>query len=233
MKLVGLIHCVALAVVLLGCAQRSVRSTDQPAALPPPPEIAPEGAGEVPAWPHSGIRESVESIDLQPGWRLKTITPLLKSGGYALQLTEEEISGNTATFSAGEDFMGYETALYAIEAREGGGVRIEFVSAEVTKDGESVGQPRPREMLFRLPRSARFVRLVYLRRSSEADHDMAVVAANEMDALDTHTRDVQTNPTTACEKRTVSFCTWVPVGIAVRPEAQTTDDGVPRWVPAR
>jgi hypothetical protein len=136
------------------------------------------------------------------------------------------------TLSAGEDFIGYETAFYGVHPRKGGGVRLEFTSAEVTKEGEKTLQSHPQVQLFRLPRKAKFVRLFYLKRLSQADHNMAVVASNKMDVLEMCTSDIQRNPADACDGKRDCFCTWVPPGIAVRPEVPTDGDGVESWAPA-
>src|ERR1035438_2363086 len=109
-------------------------------------------------------------IDLEPGWRLRVVTPILKSGGYRLKPTGETSGGNTVTLSVGDDFLGYEVAYYAVKARNG----VEFVSAETTRDGRTTPQPQPVAHLFQLPRGVRHVRLIYLVRVSQADHDMAV-----------------------------------------------------------
>ena len=63
------------------------------------------------------------------------------------------------------DFLGYETAYYAVRAR-GRGVRIEFSGAEMSQDGKTTLQPKPVAHLFQLPRNARYVRLIYLLRTS-------------------------------------------------------------------
>jgi hypothetical protein len=168
-------------------------------------------------------------IDLEPGWRLRVVTPILKSGGYRLSFTDETTSGNTITLSAGDDFLGYEVAYYAVKARHG----LEFVSAETTRDGRTTPQLHPVAHLFRLPRGVRHVRLIYLVRASQADHDMAVAAAKEIDALDAVTRRVLANPMDACRVGDGAFCAWIPVGIAVVPQIPKAIDGATEWVPAR
>jgi hypothetical protein len=100
-------------------------------------------------------------IDLKPGWRLRVITPVLKSGDYLPGLTGGQLSGNTITLEAGEQFEGYETALYAVEPHEEGGVRIKFVAAELTTAAGTAAQPSPRLRLFHLSPRERFVRLIY------------------------------------------------------------------------
>ena len=168
-------------------------------------------------------------IDLEPRWRLRVVTPILKSGGYLLNLTGQSESGGGVTLHAGDDFLGYEVAYYAVTARRG----VEFVSAEITRNGRTVAQPQPVAHLFQLPRGVRHVRLIYLVRVSQADHDMAVAAAKDMDALDALTRRVEANPADGCRSDPGAFCAWIPAGIAVVPQFQKTIDGGVEWVPAR
>ncbi|MCU1274358.1 MAG: hypothetical protein JWO48_1789 [Bryobacterales bacterium] len=182
--------------------------------------------------PTPAATEPSDYIDLRPGWRLRVVTPILRSGGYRLQPVDQQASGNTITVSTGTDFLGYETAYYAVRAR-GRGLRVEFSSAEISQDGKTALHPQPVAHLFQLPRNARYVRLIYLLRASKADHDMAVVGATEMDALDVLTHQVQADPSSGCRSDSRSFCSWIPAGIAVRPEVQTDVDGVNQWVPAR
>jgi len=68
---------------------------------------------------------------------------------------------------------------------------------------------------------------------SEADHDMAVAAARDMDALDGLTRRVQANPADACRTEPGAFCAWIPAGIAVVPQFPKKINGTIEWVPAR
>jgi hypothetical protein len=168
-------------------------------------------------------------IDLEPGWRLRVVTPILKSGGYRLNLTAPTADAGTVTLHAGDDFLGYEVAYYAVRARNG----VEFVSAEITKNGRTAPQSQPVAHLFQLPRGVRHVRLIYLVRVSQADHDMAVAAAKDTDALDALTRRVQANPADACRTEPGAYCEWIPAGIAVVPQFKKTIDGGFEWVPAR
>jgi len=196
----------ALAFLLTGCAARHARG---PAAAVPP--------------------MSHGYIDLEPGWRLRVVTPLLKSGGYRLTFSDETTSGNTITLTAGDDFLGYEVAYYGVKPRHG----LDLLSAETTRDGHSTPQPEPVAHLFRLPRGVRHVRLIYLVRASPADHDMAVAAANDMEALETLTRRVLANPMDDCHAGDGAFCAWIPAGIAVVPQVRRTINGAEEWVPAR
>jgi hypothetical protein len=171
-------------------------------------------------------------IDLQPGWRLRVVTPLLRSGGYRLRTGAESTEGNTATLSAGDEFLGYETSYYAVKQRRGGGVRVNFDMAEVTRDGETSRQARPLERLFQIPWGAKHVRLIYLQRVSEADHEMAAVAAERPEALDALTEQVRAAPEEACGSGRRAHCSWIPAGISVLPEMRRASHGS-AWVPAR
>jgi hypothetical protein len=168
-------------------------------------------------------------IDLQPGWRLRVVTPLLKSGGYRLKLGAQAADGSTVALSAGNDFLGYEVAYYAVKARNG----VEFVSAETTRDGQTAPQAEPVAHLFQLPHGVRYVRLIYLVRASQADHDMAVAAAKELRDLEALTRRVEMDPAGACREGQGAFCAWIPAGIAVVPQMKKPVEGGVEWVPAR
>jgi hypothetical protein len=225
-KSLPLLGCVLLSALLPACTRRA-------AQIPGPPPLAP-GAVDLSqalpgqALPGSQVIPDSGFLDLRPGWRLRVVTPLLKSGGFALRTFSPEASGNTVTLSTGGELEGYETAFYAVAPHPQGGVRISFDSAEVTKQGVSAPQPRPTLPLFNLPSSARFVRLVFLTRVSQADHDMAVLAAGDIAALDRLAAEFQSNPR-ACAAAGRNYCAWIPLGIAVRPEAP----GAGPWDPVR
>lgn len=181
---------------------------------------------EVPAAVNQSRAASTNDyIDLQPGWRIRVTTPLLRGGATQDPIAAEERSGNTIVLKAGEQLEGYETCFYNVEERRTGGVRIQFSGAEVTKEGRTTAQSRPRgKPLFNVPRKRRFVRLIYLTRLSQSDHDMAVAAAESMQALETLTAAVLRNPA-ACH----TGCWWIPAGVAAVPEMQRGGS----WSPVR
>ena len=194
----------------------------------------PDAAANPPPAPNSG-----SYIDLQPGWRLSVITPMLKAGAHrvAPQKAQAEATGNTGreltlTVSAAPDFLGYERSYYRVEPRRGGGVKVRFSSAETVQDGKTAAQNRPKLPLFQLPRQARHVRLVYLVRGSGADHNMAIIAAARPEHLDALTRQLQSDPANGCTSQDRGICQWIPAGIAVRPEMQRPS-APGEWTPAR
>jgi len=171
-------------------------------------------------------------LDIQAGWRLTAVTPILKSGGYVLKTSDKPTGNNGPTLSAGADFVGYEVAHYEVKGQGRERVRVEFNSAEVTKEGKTQVQPQSIAPLFQVARRPIYLRLIYLIRISQADHNMAVVAARKIDALDAITRQIETNPADGCKVDRRASCVWIPDGIAVRAEVRKTVDGVEKWVDA-
>lgn len=149
-------------------------------------------------------------IDLQPGWRLRVVTPILKSGGYQMQPAIRSATGNDFTVTAGQDFLGYEKAFYRVRAE-----RIVFVSAVETRDGRTLRRQKSRVPLFDLPPGLRHFRLIYMQRVSAADHEMALAAAAAMPDLEALTARVLRDPTAACRSEAGVYCRWVPAGISV------------------
>jgi hypothetical protein len=182
---------------------------------------------------HSDARPFVDRsyVDLQPGWRIRVITPILKSGKFKVQLHEIAGSNDPLAVATGDDFLGFETSYYAVNDREGAGVTVVFASAELKKEDKTVRQPRPLVDLFDLPENARYVRLVFLVRVSQADHDQVILAASNLGGLDALTERVQANPIENCTKSAESFCSWVPEGISVQPE-KLESARRKNWVPA-
>jgi hypothetical protein len=167
-----------------------------------------------------------EYIDLQPEWRLRVVTPLGKTGDYKLKFQEVAESGNQLTLRAA-DFGGYETSYYSVEPRRPG-VRVRFASAEVTREGVTSPATKSVVPLFTAAARNRYVRLVYLTRVSTADHNMAVISCEKLNDLEALTRAAQANdPVCGKDPR----CSWIPAGIAVRPELKRPADGT--WAPAR
>lgn len=155
--------------------------------------------------------------DLQPGQRLQIVTPLLSSEGTRPALSGQETNGNTISLKA-TNLVGYQTAYYAINGKLDGRVNLKFTASVITKGGVAVPTTQPPSSLpFLHPRRAEYIRLIYLRRLSQSDHNMAVVSSRRSDVLDTITRQVVNNPD-ACANTQQASCSWVPAGIAVRPE---------------
>lgn len=191
---------------LTGCATRSIH-----VAAPLP------SAGLQPAY-----------VDLQPGWRLRVITPLTKSGRYQLDLAQEGPAGGSTAVSVGDDFIGYEISLYFVERHGRDGVRIRFSSAQSVENGATTDRPQARLKLFEVPEPDRYVRLLYLARVSQSNHDMAVIASSQQELLASKTALIQSD-SGACQSDSRAYCQWIPAGVAVRPEFLKDNT----WQPAR
>ncbi|MBV8810820.1 MAG: hypothetical protein JO033_19300 [Acidobacteriaceae bacterium] len=158
-------------------------------------------------------------MDLGPGYELKIVTPLPNSPGGRIETAPQQSEGNTVVLSA-PNLIGYEVSHYAIEDGRHGKVRLIFASAEMTKNGQTSPEATAPPLPFSLPSGKNFVRLIYLVRVSQSDHNMAITASKSRAALSAFTEELKENPA-ICEQNGQVFCSWVPAGIAVRPEKVT------------
>lgn len=193
-----------LVVLLNGCARLPA---PQPPALPGGPTF----------------------VELEAAWRVRVITPKLKSGGFLLKKAEQQESGNTITLGAGDEFLGFETATYGVEARAGVGVRVRLLGVDFNREGAITHSAKSFAPRLRIHGRFRRVRLLYMQKVSDADHAMAVLAAPDSPRLAVLTRSVQASPETACRTNRGQYCEWIPAGVAVRPERPNGSN----WVPAR
>lgn len=156
-------------------------------------------------------------MDLTPDWRLRILLPLVKDGssGVAAHCVQE--NGGAMVCSA-PNLIGYQMSYYSVDPAGGGKVRLRFTSAETTIDGKKEPGASAVPLPFPLPVGATHIRLIYLIRVSPADHNMAIVAAKNLDALRVFTERLNSDPTVCRREREIS-CTWAPEGIVVRPEA--------------
>jgi hypothetical protein len=155
-------------------------------------------------------------MDLVPGRRLRILVPVLDSNGYRVASDSEQNDGKTIVLSAA-NLAGYEVSYYSIDAGNNGKVRLKFTSAEITKDGKTIQETVAPTLPFPLPLKAQHIRLIYLIRNSQSDHNMAIAASKNLEALNVFTNQLKGNPD-VCGRDGEVFCSWVPAGIAVRPE---------------
>jgi hypothetical protein len=202
---------IALAGTLAGCAGRE------------PPRISRNAAQ--PQTDH-------EYVDLQPGWRIKVVTPILRSGKFIVDEQAVEQKGSETIIKAGADFVGYEISRYSVRPHPGGGVFIRFSSAEAVRDGKPAKESRPLVPLFDLPADTPFLRLFFLTRVSKADHDQGILAASSLQQLNKATQNLEADPEKNCVREGETFCFWIPRGIAVQPEKRdpaNRKDWLPAW----
>lgn len=144
------------------------------------------------------------------------MVPVLQSGGFRLSALPETANGGTVSVGSG-DLEGYRVFHYGITGRKDGLVRLEFLSAQLNRNGTTITEPHPPALPFAVPLQTDHIRLMYLVRVTEADHNMAILGARRLDALNLFTKQIEKDPG-VCGSSKVVFCAWVPAGIAVRPE---------------
>jgi len=191
--------CAALFLLLVAvawqvsCAARSSRATEP--SLP-------------------GQPMAMDFVELRPGNSVVVVVPILRSGGYVIPSLRTQTATSDGGLEAGPDFLGYERDFYTV-TRASKGVRVRFSRGVVWRSGEVQQVQAPRVLLFEHMENTR-VRLVFLTRASEADHDMAIVSSGDLPSLNEITRRVTAQAD--CGNNRDGTCTWVPKGIAVRPE---------------
>ncbi|MBC7924502.1 MAG: hypothetical protein H7039_02500, partial [Bryobacteraceae bacterium] len=89
--------------------------------------------------PSYGLSPDRSFIDLQPGWRLRVVTPLLRSGRYRISPETQAVQGTAIELRTGSDFLGYELAYYEVQS----GARIRLQSVEATVDGKKESRKIP------------------------------------------------------------------------------------------
>lgn len=157
---------------------------------------------------------TLDFVELRPGDTVVVVIPILRSGGYVLPSLKKPAITGDGRIEAGPDFLGYEKDFYAVKGASNG-VRVHFRRGVVWRNGELQQVHAPRVTLFGHMENSR-VRLVFLKRVSEADHDMAIVSSGDLPSLNEITRQVTAQAD--CRSSRDGTCTWVPIGIAVRPE---------------
>lgn len=181
---------------------------------------------ESPAISHEG-----SYIDLQAGWRIRVVTPILKSGTFKVQVQELRTSNGAVTLKTSDDFQGYETDIYRARGEGKTGIAVQFVSAEVTDiSGKRTTKPQPIVPLFVFPHGIEYVRLLFLTRVSQAEHNEAIIAASSLQGIEELAQRVGTNPDENCRNSAEEVCFWVPEGISVQPEKKRNKSK--EWVPA-
>jgi hypothetical protein len=159
---------------------------------------------------------SPEFVELKAGSTVQVVIPITKSGSYVLPSLRQKTSGNNVDLEAGEDFDGYEKALYKVRRLGDDGIQIRFSHAEDWEHGKRSSRRTARLSLFEDLTEFRHIRLVYLTRESQADHNMAVVASKDADALKASTDAV--TRLAQCQTSQIVVCKWVPEGVAVTVE---------------
>ena len=176
-------------------------------------------------------------IDLGPEHRLKVTSPILRQDAESnsVAIGSPRVSGQdgklTVEMRASPDFLGYETAWYAVEPYANRvGTQIVPISIEDHIDGNTSRPDKPRFNYFQFGADAAYYRLFYLTRLSQADHDIDLLAAPTRAGLEEQTKRLETDPG-VCAQNVSRTCAAVPREIAVTPYVLVTVNGLERTIP--
>ena len=154
----------------------------------------------------------IDFLEFMPGSTVQVVIPLTRSGSYVLPSIRTQ-KPNDFDIHAGDDFIGYEKVVYKVTARRDGGVEVGFTHAADWRNGKRSTVENPKLKLFEDLTAFRYFRLVFLTRESQADHNMAIVAAKNPLTLK-ELSDAVTN-SAQCQTTNDAVCRWVPEGVAV------------------
>jgi hypothetical protein len=123
------------------------------------------------------------AINLEPGFRLKVLAPLLKPGYQEVKIIQPANSSGGPLELTVEGLEGYETSYYAVQPRAGGGVQFALSSVEQNRVNVITHPSESTAFQFHIAPDARFFRLMFLRRASIADRDISLLGAPEWGLL--------------------------------------------------
>ena len=167
---------------------------------------------------------SKDYMDLQPGLRIRVITPIMKSGGYDPEIREERSGNGNIVLRASQDLQGYEVSEYRVEARGDNGVKVTFISAVAHEQDKITKLPHPLLQVFSIPDNFGFLRLLYMTRVSQSNYDTAIIAGSNPHEVAQLTREIQNGSTDACRSDSFHSCTWIPRGVGVQIEQSNCID---------
>jgi hypothetical protein len=181
--------------------------------------LAEEVVESLPMALHTGASVS-GFIDLAPGQRLKTVSPI--PFGRPIETESVAGSGNSLSLVMKSNLLGYQVAWWSVE-RNGQAMELKFVSAE-SHIGSAVTAPDHPDFRPNAGRDAAYIRLFYLTRVSQADHNVVLLFARTRQELERLTGAV-----TACPE---GSCQAVPGEVAVSVYTRITAQGTLLDVPA-
>lgn len=143
-------------------------------------------------------------IDLDPQFRLRTLTPV--NGGY-------------------------ETAWYNLTARKGGGVFLSLASVEERSRDGSALKERPAADLLSLPDSTRYLRMYFRSWTIAGDRKIALLGARTPDELGASSGAFERDPAGFCAVERAGVCITVPREVALSAEMRIVANGKEVMVP--
>lgn len=167
-------------------------------------------------------------LDLVAGWRLRVIAPVLKDAREPYALSVTPAGPMALTVTATPNLLGFETQYFLLQGKQTA-VRLRFAQATKTIDGKTEPEQLPSQGYLPVSSHTRHIRLVFLTRSTEVPHDMAIVCSRNEQALQSVTSEIMRHPESCGSDG--SGCTWIPIGVAVR--AERMDSVTRSWLPVQ
>jgi len=176
---------------------------------------------------HPNSTQSAQ-VDVGAQMRLQVVSPILNGNlpPDAPLFTSASSSGITVTLKA-DNFIGYETAWYAIRPRpQAKGFFIAPESAERHVHDRTEKRAEPATNYFRFSPDAAFYRLLY--KSGDTSYTAILVAGRTWPELEQNTAAVASG---SCANVASGFCLPIPKRVAVNPFITITVNGSPVSLP--
>ncbi|MGD0579590.1 MAG: hypothetical protein ABSC08_11750, partial [Bryobacteraceae bacterium] len=173
------------------------------------------------------------AINLEAGLRLKVVAPLLKPGYTAIKT---QLSPNSKPGSLEvnvEGLEGFETAYYMVRPRRGGGLEFALLSVEQNRMGVITKASKPSAFHFAKAPNAEHYQLMFLRRVSIADRDIALLGAPTWKLLleTAHRFDTVAGAVNDCDKVPGLDCVAMTKQSAINSETGVLANGRMLYVP--
>jgi hypothetical protein len=177
--------------------------------------------------------ERTGAINLEPGFRLKVLAPILKPGFQEVKVLHAPRATGGPLEMTVEGLEGYETAYYAVQPREGGGVQFSLSSVEQNRMNVVTHTSEAKAFELRPAPGARFFRLMFLRRASVADRDISLLGAPEWGLLldSAHRFDTVAGTVDDCGKVPGLTCVAVSKQVAILSEIGIEANGQTVFLP--
>lgn len=174
-----------------------------------------------------------DQLEIIPQMRLQVVSPILRAGALASNVTpvagEASQQGNRVdlTFKSSSHLLGFETAIYRVEARtDGDGLEILPVQAVRRLGDVSETRPAPAVNYFNFA-GARFYRVFY--EAEQNEYAALIVAAATRTDLERRTQRL-TSGAASCAALNDDLCIAVPKQVAINGLVPVIANGAQIWV---
>lgn len=194
------------------------------------PKLAEQIADVLPLDPSQNIHLLYSNqLDILPQMRIQVVSPILRdSKGPILDAVQTSGNGRsiTASIRSSGNLLGYETALYDVQAKEDGtGVSIVPLYADRHVGDAVERRTEPAVSYFRFPPGAVFYRVFY--EAQQTEYTAFVIAAGTRAELEQRTQALETGAA-SCEK--LEMCVAVPKQVAINGLVRVTVNASKTWV---